>query len=757
MRAEQAFGLFVCFMLVDWIESQSSFEPRDPQSGDQFKSTQCPEKKWQICTDGDWGSKCPSGCRMQGLIETENQQNDNRIQGLQRMLDMYSTAFRNTYITVTEAVNRIRQSLSRMGGLGDTYYQLVDYLNSRLTILQNKTKSQNLRLKRLKNNILEQFKVVLRLEVDIDIKIQSCKGSCATSVVYKVNKESNAQMEKSLQSMTGLKLDRIVDVKPIHKLKMSLMKKSKKGTSFKFDIDHEYPRFWEDVHTRLITIENDVPHATSHLDPDFYKDSFLTSTPMTPNIISTIKGVDTHTTSMKGSIVPLTHGLNSTEKTYASLKHGSLDNRIEEPLFTNVSAKSTPSYSSSATKTNHSVSGSKIVINQTFTKHNDIQTVNQGAFSYLSLLNSGQINFKKISLQQRSKGSFVNLAQKKANRSSDFNNYSTLGHFNNSITTNNRKHTCASTEEVTSSKDNAPHTESVNGSCGHQSTNTKDSKNFSKVSNTTQVTLDSNSSFDDEIGEEFLNLHAPSFKVQKIEDYIGKDCNDIIQKHAFGDEDGLFKIKPTGSAGVVTVYCDQSTGLGGWVLVQQRMDGSVHFNRSWAEYKQGFGSIDDQGHGDIWLGNEILHLLTQKESIFRVELEDWSGNEVFAEYTVTVGSESESYRLNIADYGGNAGDALISGISLDSEHTSHASMKFSTYDRDNDKWEENCAEFYGGGWWYNSCQSANLNGIYYNGGLYDPRNNMPYEIENGVVWVPFKGGDYSLKVVRVKTRSKASS
>ncbi|XP_060684782.1 fibrinogen alpha chain [Hemiscyllium ocellatum] len=268
--------------------------------------------------------------------------------------------------------------------------------------------------------------------------------------------------------------------------------------------------------------------------------------------------------------------------------------------------------------------------------------------------------------------------------------------------------------------------------------------------------------------QRMLDMYSTAFRntyitvteaVNRIRQNLSRmgDCNDIIQKHAFGDEDGLFKIKPTGSAGVVTVYCDQSTGLGGWVLVQQRMDGSVNFNRSWAEYKQGFGSIDDQGHGNIWLGNEVLHLLTQKENIFRVELEDWSGNEVFAEYTVTVGSESESYRLNIADYGGNAGDALISGISLDSEHTSHASMKFSTYDRDNDKWEENCAEFYGGGWWYNSCQSANLNGIYYNGGLYDPRNNMPYEIENGVVWVPFKGGDYSLKVVRVKTRSKASS
>ncbi|XP_048399529.1 fibrinogen alpha chain isoform X2 [Stegostoma tigrinum] len=708
MRAKQAFGLFVCFMLVDW------------------------------------GSKCPSGCRIQGLIKTENQQTDNRIQAIRQMLDIYSTAFENTHITATEAVNRIRQTLSKIGGLGDTYYQLVDHLNSRLTMLQNKTNDQSLKLKILKDNMLEQFKVVSRLEVDIDIKIQSCKGSCAKSVVYNANKESNVRMEKSLQSMTGIKLDRVVNDKPIHKLKLSLMKKSEERTTFRTRL-----------HTRLITIENDAPHANSQQDTGFYEDSFLTSAPMTPKIISTIKGVDNHTISMKGSFVPLTHGLNSTEKTYVSLKHGSLDNRIEEPLFINVSVKSTSSYSSYSTKSNYSVSGSKVVINQTFTKHGDTKAVNQAASSDLSILNSGQTDFKELPLQQTSEGSSAHLAQTKNSSSSDFTDYSTLGHFENSVMTNNRKHACPSTKEVTNSKDNAPHAESVNSSCSHQSTNTNDSKGFSKSSSTTQRTLKLNLPFDDESGEERVDLQARSFnidKVQKIEGYIGKDCMDIMQKHASGDENGLFKIKPTGSADVVTVYCDQSTELGGWVLVQQRMNGSANFNRSWDDYRQGFGNIDKQGHGNIWLGNEVLHLLTQKESILRIELEDWSGNEAFAEYTVTVSSESESYRLNIGSYGGNAGDALVAGLPLDSEYTSHANMKFSTYDRDNDKWEENCAKFFGGGWWYNSCQSANLNGIYYQGGLYDPRNNMPYEIENGVVWVPFKGSDYSLKVVRAKIR-----
>lgn len=190
--------------------------------------------------------------------------------------------------------------------------------------------------------------------------------------------------------------------------------------------------------------------------------------------------------------------------------------------------------------------------------------------------------------------------------------------------------------------------------------------------------------------------------------------------------------------------------MGGWTLVQQREDGSVNFNRTWKEYKAGFGKIDPQGKGEVWIGNRFLHLLTQIESVLRVELQDWKGNEVYAEYNVKVGSEEEGFALTVSEYTGDAGDALVQPNLKN--FLSHAGMKFSTFDRDNDRWEENCAEMYGGGWWYNNCQSANLNGIYYKGGQYDPGTKVPYEIENGVVWLPFKPADYSLKVVRMKVR-----
>lgn len=259
-------------------------------------------------------------------------------------------------------------------------------------------------------------------------------------------------------------------------------------------------------------------------------------------------------------------------------------------------------------------------------------------------------------------------------------------------------------------------------------------------------------------------LNSPSLHSSLL-----SDCSDIQRNHLTGEKSGLYKINPSASLsspplnGVVEVYCDQGGFLGGWTLIQQRAHGGVNFNRSWADYQEGFGGVDSQGKGEVWLGLKHLHILTREESMLRVELEDWEGEEATAEYTLKVGSEAEGYRLTVAEYTGDAGDALVKGeSSLGSKGSpglgsflSHEGMKFSTFDKDNDQWEESCAEMYGGGWWYNNCQRANLNGVYYKGGKYDPGSNAPYEIENGVVWLTYRPADYSLKTTRMKIRPLA--
>jgi len=42
------------------------------------------------------------------------------------------------------------------------------------------------------------------------------------------------------------------------------------------------------------------------------------------------------------------------------------------------------------------------------------------------------------------------------------------------------------------------------------------------------------------------------------------------------------------------------------VLIQQNADGSNFFNRSWVEFKVGFGDES----GNYWLGNDLLSQLT---------------------------------------------------------------------------------------------------------------------------------------------------
>jgi hypothetical protein len=86
-----------------------------------------------------------------------------------------------------------------------------------------------------------------------------------------------------------------------------------------------------------------------------------------------------------------------------------------------------------------------------------------------------------------------------------------------------------------------------------------------------------------------------------------------------------------------------------------------------------------------------------------VEVVDADNNERFAEYyTFSVASEAEKFKAVFRGYSGNAGDSF----------SYHSGQSFTTFDADHDRWGSNCAQKFRGGWWYNACHYANLNGLY---------------------------------------------
>ncbi|XP_060904762.1 fibrinogen-like protein 1 [Labrus mixtus] len=223
------------------------------------------------------------------------------------------------------------------------------------------------------------------------------------------------------------------------------------------------------------------------------------------------------------------------------------------------------------------------------------------------------------------------------------------------------------------------------------------------------------------------------------------DCSQLFSSGS--KSSGIYRIKPHGSPSPVRVHCDMSDG-GGWIVIQRRINGAERFNRSWAEYKEGFGDMDAE-LGEFWLGNDNLHFITtQGNYTLKINMEDFDGNQRYAEYKdFKVANEKDHYRLYFGTYVGTAGDALSGSFQVGvSEWASHQGIKFSTFDQDNDNYKGNCAQEDRGGWWFNKCHSAHLNGNYYQNGHYSAKT------DDGVVWYPWRGWWYSLKTSTMKLR-----
>ncbi|XP_019573324.2 angiopoietin-2 isoform X1 [Rhinolophus sinicus] len=225
---------------------------------------------------------------------------------------------------------------------------------------------------------------------------------------------------------------------------------------------------------------------------------------------------------------------------------------------------------------------------------------------------------------------------------------------------------------------------------------------------------------------------AKNSLVTKEEPIIFRDCAEAFRSGL--TTSGLYTLTFPNSTEEVKAYCDMETDGGGWTVIQRRGDGSVDFQRTWKEYKMGFGNPS----GEYWLGNEFVSQVTnQKRYVLKIRLTDWEGNEAHSLYEhFYLSGEELNYRIHLKGLTGTAGK--ISSIS-------QPGNDFSTKDSDNDKCICKCSQMLTGGWWFDACGPSNLNGMYY------PQRQNTNKF-NGIKWYYWKGSGYSLKATAMMIR-----
>ncbi|XP_068197119.1 angiopoietin-related protein 3-like [Antennarius striatus] len=177
---------------------------------------------------------------------------------------------------------------------------------------------------------------------------------------------------------------------------------------------------------------------------------------------------------------------------------------------------------------------------------------------------------------------------------------------------------------------------------------------------------------------------------------LPSDCGELFDR---GERvSGVYAVRPTGSQPFM-VFCDMSTDCGATV-VQRRQDGSVNFDQTWETYENGFGDL----LGEFWLGLRKIHLLAAGgNSVLHIQLEDWKQGRLVYEYRFYLSGPETNYTIHLTRVSGDLPDPM----------SNHTGMMFSTKERDHTQHPNStCSYEDTGGWWFNACGDANLNGRY---------------------------------------------
>ena len=179
----------------------------------------------------------------------------------------------------------------------------------------------------------------------------------------------------------------------------------------------------------------------------------------------------------------------------------------------------------------------------------------------------------------------------------------------------------------------------------------------------------------------------------------GKSCSDLLSKGKVSD--GYYAIQPIPGGPVFYVYCEQTVEGGGWTRVDfasslTSAQITEITDATYAQYTQVGLNVASPSFGSqkyYWLPLTAWHQLLGSGGSLRTETSS-SGENMWSN-DVTVAGASDGFRMRY----GSSQSGWKNFYTANGE-------KFTTHDKDQDSWGDNCASgngYRGGGFWYSNC------------------------------------------------------
>ncbi|XP_041128063.1 fibrinogen alpha chain [Polyodon spathula] len=146
---------------------------------------------------------------MQGLINTADRTFFNRVNKICQFLQESENNAEHANNVTSEAYAVIRKNVVQNYVTGIKYVEKAEELYKNITALKQQTAALAKKMSTLRSIIQQKVNEIHQMEVDIDIKIRACKGSCAKLFVYSIERESYLILDKHLSQLDSISKGRV--------------------------------------------------------------------------------------------------------------------------------------------------------------------------------------------------------------------------------------------------------------------------------------------------------------------------------------------------------------------------------------------------------------------------------------------------------------------------------------------------------------------------------------------------------------------